>query len=231
MGHLPPEENGGQRLVSLCYFDGSIDTSVPLSDIRKRLDEDVVGHRVIQKFPDGSKIFGKVLMADVQEDTFFVKFDNDQEFEVTSAELRPLLTSKKCSTSRSDSVKRRASTIEASIEKLPKGWKTVEVVRKSGKTAGTCDRYFISPEGKRYRSFKEVERLISGDIVKEYSVPSLKRLRSSSTGSIEYFSDSSMDDSPRSNGKSRKRKRSSSNPCSNLPPGWKAIVRQRGALG
>ena len=32
-------------------------------------------------------------------------------------------------------MKRRASTIEASIEKLPKGWKTVEVVRKSGKTA------------------------------------------------------------------------------------------------
>ena len=89
VAHLPPEENGRQRLVSLCYFDGSIDTSVPLSDIRNRLDEDVVGHRVIQKFPDGSKIFGKVLMADVQEDTFFVKFDNDQEFEVTSAEPDP----------------------------------------------------------------------------------------------------------------------------------------------
>ena len=238
VAHLPPEENGGQRLVSLCYFDGSIDTSVPLSDIRKRLDEDVVGRRVKQKFSDGSKIFGKVLMADVQEDMFFVRFDDGQEFEVTSAELRPLLTSRKGgqSSRSSDSVKRRASTIEASIEKLPKDWKTVEVVRKSGKTAGTCDRYFISPEGKRYRSFKEVERLISGEIVEEYSVPSLKRLRSSSTGSIEYYSDSAMDNSPRSpstngGGESRKRKRSSSNPCSNLPPGWKAIVRQRGALG
>ena len=235
VAHLPPEENGGQQLVSLCYFDGSIDTSVPLGDIRKRLDEDVVGRRVRRRYTDGTNLFGKVVMADVQEDMFLLRFDNDEEFEVTSAELRTLLTSKHAKNSQGGTTKRRMSTIEASIEKLPKGWQTVECVRKSGKTAGTRDRYFISPEGKRYRSFKEVERLVNGDIVEEYSVPSLKRLRSSSTGSVEYFSDSSMDSvsSPRGGGRKKKRRKRGStvNPCANLPPGWKAIVRQRGALG
>ena len=91
----------------------------------------------------------------------------------------------------SDSVERRASTMEASIEKLPKDWKTVQVERRSGIKA---DRYFISPEGRRYRSIKDVERRISGD-------------------------------------ERRKIKLKYSNPCSNLPPGWKVIVRQRGAWG
>ena len=38
-----------------------------------------------------------------------------------------------------------------------------EITRDAGKTKGTKDRYYFSPEGKKYRSFKEIERFVNGE--------------------------------------------------------------------
>ena len=38
-----------------------------------------------------------------------------------------------------------------------------EITRNAGKTKGTKDRYYFSPEGKKYRSFKEIERFVNGE--------------------------------------------------------------------
>ena len=43
---------------------------------------------------------------------------------------------------------------------LPTGWKMTTRTRKSGKTAGRIDKYYYSPEGKRYRSMKQVKLVV-----------------------------------------------------------------------
>lgn len=43
---------------------------------------------------------------------------------------------------------------------LPSGWTMKTRTRKSGKTAGRIDKYYYSPEGKRYRSMKQVKLVI-----------------------------------------------------------------------
>lgn len=49
------------------------------------------------------------------------------------------------------------------METLPKGWTVQWTERKSGVTAGREDAYFISPEGKKYRSQVEVKRFLGMD--------------------------------------------------------------------
>jgi len=51
----------------------------------------------------------------------------------------------------------------ASAERQPasdvgEGWTSIEVTRKGGKTAGTKDRYWYSPSGKKFRSKAEIGR-------------------------------------------------------------------------
>jgi hypothetical protein len=65
---------------------------------------------------------------------------------------------------------------------LPEGWRVEQKIRKNGNTAGTSDKYFVSPEGKRCRSMAEVARYISGggkqaDIEKKAGRQSLDRER------------------------------------------------------
>ena len=43
---------------------------------------------------------------------------------------------------------------------LPSGWKMTTRTRKSGKTAGRIDKYYYSPEGKRFRSMKQVKLVL-----------------------------------------------------------------------
>jgi len=43
---------------------------------------------------------------------------------------------------------------------LPEGWTSCVVTRKTGKTAGTKDRYYIGPDGRRFRSRKKVVQFL-----------------------------------------------------------------------
>ena len=40
---------------------------------------------------------------------------------------------------------------------LPEGWRIEVLTRKSGATSGTTDKYYISPAGKKFRSFSKVK--------------------------------------------------------------------------
>eukprot|EP00939_MAST-03C_sp_MAST-3C-sp1_P000321 g321.t1 len=243
-GYLPREENGGQQMLTLRYGDGTVGASVSLIDARKRIDEDVVGRR-IRRVREDASLAGVVVDADVQRDLFLIRFDDDSEDEVTSRKLRMMLSnaagrrkmkSVECAPSSSSVFceKRRERYMvegkEIAPDNLPSGWKTVEVVRRSGKTAGTRDRYFISPEGRRFRSLKELERFVSGDLV---DIPSPRKMPRSVSMSSDGSDDSIVSGAvmrslPRRKIKPLEMKEGSE---ANLPDGWKAVVRQRGALG
>eukprot|EP00940_MAST-03C_sp_MAST-3C-sp2_P002957 g2957.t1 len=244
---LPREQNGGQQILSLRFLDdGSVNPVVPLSSIRRRLDEDVIGRFVRKKAGEGKCLFGKVYDADVQNDVFGVRYDDGTIVDLTSRQLRKALsrsgpnarpkmmgksssfdrTNAQASTdTRSDRYQVRGH--EIAPDNLPNGWRTVEVVRRSGKTAGTRDRYFISPEGRRFRSLKELERFVSGDTVVDSACSSPRKV--DDTG--DSISAAPGHGSNRATEHRRRPIEGKEERPANLPDGWKAVVRQRGALG
>jgi len=74
---------------------------------------------------------------------------------------------RKASTTENEETKRRASDVPP---ELPPGWSILKKVRASGNTAGREDRYFISPDGSRFRSLVEVKRFLNQQpLVDKYS--------------------------------------------------------------
>jgi hypothetical protein len=74
---------------------------------------------------------------------------------------------------------------------LPTGWKMTTRTRKTGKTAGRIDKYYYSPEGKRYRSMKQVKLVLEALPPPNcvwYRDPATKRLvRVSAPKSVQEF--------------------------------------------
>ena len=49
--------------------------------------------------------------------------------------------------------------MENNVQDCPvKDWRRIRVQRKSGKTAGKWDVYYVTPDGKRLRSLKDVSK-------------------------------------------------------------------------
>ena len=58
---------------------------------------------------------------------------------------------------RRDHMKKTKST-------LPPGWEVITKIRKTGKSAGIRDSYYISPSGQTARSKAEIQRIINGEV-------------------------------------------------------------------
>jgi len=57
---------------------------------------------------------------------------------------------------------RKPVKIKSNLNRLPRGWKTLHIVRQSGKTKGQVDRYWISPQKKkRFRSEVQLRKFLS----------------------------------------------------------------------
>ena len=47
---------------------------------------------------------------------------------------------------------------------LPENWEITTTTRTQGKSKGTTDTYYINPDGKRFRSIREVERFLGVEL-------------------------------------------------------------------
>jgi hypothetical protein len=81
--------------------------------------------------------------------------DDDDDDEESSEEDSPVKQTKK-------NVKNNGGKIDYTKRaNLPKGWTLTLTVRESGKCAGTIDKMWVSPNGKKFRSAIAVERWLA----------------------------------------------------------------------